>query len=84
MAQNKEISRYQVALTVFVIAEGLDERDAQHVARQAVAEALDTPDGVLVLAAARPRAVEVTSVMPIAAAFTAGHLTVQPNTTSRH
>lgn len=93
MAEDKGTSRYQVALTVFVIAEGVDERDAHNVARQAVVEALGESEGqyprqwpqlTTRTHTDKPRTVEVNGVMTTAAAFTTGALTVHPNTTARH
>jgi hypothetical protein len=92
--QDKQIGRYEVALTVFVVAEGVDERDAHNVARQAMTEALDTSDdGVFPRQwtqlttrthTGRPRTAQVTGVMTTAAAFTTGALTVTPSTTRDH
>jgi hypothetical protein len=92
--QDDENSRYEVALTVFVVAEGVDECDAHNVARQAMTEALDTSDDgafprqwaqlTTRTRTGKPRTVEVTGVMTTAAAFATGALTISPRTTRDH
>jgi hypothetical protein len=75
----QDISDYPVSVTVFMTAEGRDERDAGHNAELAVQQTILAGDTILVhTPAGGTRTVHIAGTLDTRTAATSGYLTIRP------